>query len=231
MTTLRGDGSPLEKYSMRQVFSRTLFFLELPEPSGKIRRYAVDVNYDADELSGRQPKEEDSDPDSDSDRKNDSPVALYRDGVQIHRSDLPAIFRLPGGQLEVATTLYGLRRMHFVRDSGEAYVLRPHPHSPEGLRAAFSRRAPRTSRTIGHFAAMILLAGLALTLPQGLETVTDLHLISERIGSFTSPISLPAWANTALVTVTTFAAIERALTLRRHWLLDLGAYSEGESTL
>lgn len=226
MTGLPGDGRPLEKYSLRQVFSRTLFFLELPEPSGRVRRYAVDVNYDAEELAGRQPQEEDSGPDE----ENDSPVALYRDGVQIHRSDLPAIFRLPGGQLEVATTLYGLRRMHFVHDSGEAYVLRPHPHSPEGLRAAFSRRAPRTSRTIGHFAAVILLAGLALTLPQGLETVTEMALISERIGSFTSPINLPSWANTTLVTMTTLAAIERALTLRRHWLLDLGAYSEGEST-
>ncbi|WP_198418697.1 hypothetical protein [Cryobacterium lactosi] len=176
------------------------------------------MHYDADELSEREPDEEE---DSGLREEAASPVALYRDGVQVHRSDLPAVFPVPGGRIEVATTLYGLSRMHFVPDGGEAHVLRPHPHSPEGLRASFARRAPRASRAVGRIAAVVLLAGLALTLPQGLETVTELDLVRGRIGSFTSPIDLPAWANTTLVIMTTLAAIERALTLRRHWLIDI----------
>ncbi|MBB5640538.1 hypothetical protein [Cryobacterium roopkundense] len=44
--------------------------------------------------------------------------------------------------------------------------------------------------------------------------------ISERIGSFTSPMLLPAGANSTLIVATALASLERALTLRQHWLID-----------
>ena len=40
------------------------------------------------------------------------------------------------------------------------------------------------------------------------------------MGTFTSPIQLPAWLNTALLVAGIIAAFERALTLRNHWLID-----------
>jgi hypothetical protein len=216
-TAQPGDGSPLKKYSLTQGLSRTLFFVDLPEPGTRSHAYAVDVHFWADELADRELSQDDFGQPEEA----DSPVALYRDGIQISRSDLPALFAVPGGHIEVATTLYGLRRMHYLTDRGEERVLRPHPQSAEGLRAAFARRAPRASRAVGWLAAGVLLTGLALTVPQALQAVTDVDLIADNIGTFTSPIHLPVWANTTLFIATTLAAVERALTFRRHWLIDL----------
>ena len=224
-TARPGDGSALRPYRLKQAFTRTLFFVDLEEPWAGVHTYAVDVDYEADELPGSDSHDEETALDGTS----ASPVALYRDGIQIGRSDLPAVFPVPGGQIEVTTVMYGLRRMHYLRDDdGDERVLRPHPLTPEGLRAAFARRAPRASRAVGKIAVVVLLAGLALTIPQGLETLTARDVIAQNFGSFVSPIHLPAWANTALLVATTLAAIERALTLRRHWLIDLDSAWGGE---
>lgn len=145
---------------------------------------------------------------------------LYTDGVQTARSELPAAFPVPGGVVEVATSTVGLSRMHFVPDDGEAQVLQPDRRSAEGLRARFGRRFPRWHRAIGGIAILILLAGLVFAGPQLLELVSQLDWVAERFGTFTSPFALPAWANTGLLILGILAALERALTLRSHWLID-----------
>ncbi len=61
---------------------------------------------------------------------NRGPASLYRDGVQVLRGNVPVAFPVPGGD-------------------GREQVLSPHPRSPEGLRARFDRRYPRTSALIG----------------------------------------------------------------------------------
>ena len=56
-----------------------------------------------------------------------------------------------------------------------------------------------------------------------LEMVTRLDIVSDRFATLTSPIDLPGWASTTLLVAGILAATERALTLRNHWLVDLGA--------
>jgi hypothetical protein len=196
-----GDGSTLQRYRLWQLFSRSLFVLELPNGAGGNHLFEVDVRHMADSTTRR------------------SPAALYRDGVQVHRANLPVMFPVPGGVIEVAASEYGLKRMHYVGDDGCEHVLRPHPRSQEGLRARFGRRFPRTSTFIGAAAVVVLLAVLAVGLLQGIEAITRIPAVAEQVGTFTSPIRLPEWAKVALPIAGAVAGIERALTLRYRWLI------------
>ncbi|UJW28411.1 hypothetical protein L3Q67_24345 [Saccharothrix sp. AJ9571] len=205
-----GDGSALGDYRLWQVFSRSLFFLDLTEPSGNSHAYAVDVRYLIDAKTKRQHES----------ASGKSPAALYRDGVQLYRSNLPATFPVPGGVIEVATSPFGLKRMHFVSEDGDEHTLRPHRRSQEGLRARFGQRFPRTSTVVGVVAVAILLVVLSVGLLKGMEGVTRIPEVPEHIGTFTSPIRLPVWANIAMVVAGVLSAVERALRLRYHWLLD-----------
>ena len=199
-----GDGSTLQEYRFWQLFSRSLFFLRLPHHSGSSHVFEVDVRHMADSTSKK------------------SPVALYRDGVQVYRANLPVTFPVPGGVIEVATSQYGLKRMHYVSDDGSEHTLRPHPRSQEGLRARFGRRFPRTSAFIGAAAVAVLLIGLAVSLSLAVEGLTRIPVVAEHVGTFTSPIRLPQWAKVALPIAGAVAATERALTLRDHWLTRMG---------
>ena len=66
----------------------------------------------------------------------------------------------------------------------------------------------------------MLLVGVVMMVPQAAELITQIEVVAENVGTFTSPISLPAWLNVSLVVAGILAATERALTLRNHWLID-----------
>ena len=245
-----GNGSALQPYRWWQLFGRSVFFIELEESDGR-HTYAVDARYFQDELSGQEgdpswdddgtgSKDRDGTPFSemlddwlgrgagdgddirlDGENPGKAPAALYRDGVQLYRSKLPATFPVPGGVIEVAASGYGASRMHFVGPDGVEQVLAPHRRTAEGLRARFGRRFPALSKAIGAAAVLILLVGLITGIPQGLEMITSLEPIAERFGTFTSPIRMPVWANVSLLIAGIVAATERALTLRNHWLIDI----------
>lgn len=195
-----GDGSALQDYRFWQLFSRSLFVLDHPGGSGHV--FEVDVRLTADSTT------------------TTSPASLYRDGVQVARANVPVAFPVPGGVVEVATSPYGVKRIHYVAEDGREQVLRPHPRSQEGLRARFAERFPRASALVGAVAVAVILVGLAVTIPQGVETLTRIPLVAEHVGTFTSPISLAAWANTTLLVAGVLASLERAVSLRHHWLLD-----------
>lgn len=70
----------------------------------------------------------------------------------------------------------------------------------------------------------MLVIGLVILILQLAEQVTRApEGIAQYVGTFTSPIDLPAWGNTVIGLVTVAASTERALRLRYHWLLDGGA--------
>jgi hypothetical protein len=206
-----GDGSALKDLRWWQLLTRTQFFLDPAEEEGRTAHYAVDVRYLASELEGGKIAE----------GSRHAPVALYQDGRQLHIANPPVAFAVPGGVIEVATSMYGLTRMHHVPDGDRAgRTLRPHQRSLEGLRARFGRRHPGAGAAIGVVAILVLMVGLVLMVPQAAELVTTLDVVAERVGTFTSPIQLPGWANTTLIIAGALAATERALTLRNHWLID-----------
>jgi hypothetical protein len=206
-----GDGSALKDLRWWQTLSRTQFSLDPDPAAGRDASYIVDVRYLATELEGGKIAE----------GARHAPISFYREGRQLHIANSPVAFEVPDGTVEVATGSYGLTRMHHVpADGGPARTLRPHPRSAEGLRARFGRRHPGASRLIGVLAIIMLLIGLVLMVPQAAELITSLDPVAERIGTFTSPIQLPAWLNITVTVAGALAAVERALTLRNHWLID-----------
>jgi hypothetical protein len=196
-----GDGSTVQRYRFWQLFSRSLFDLRLPDGAEGSHLFEVDVRHMADSTTRR------------------SPASLYRDGVQVAHAGVPVTFPVPDGVIEVATNEYGLKRMHYLRDDGTEHVLRPHPRSQEGLRARFGERFPRTSAVLGAAAVVVLLAVLAVGLLSGLEALTRVEVIADQVGTVTSPIHLTGWMKIALPVVGFVAGLERAVTLRHHWLL------------
>lgn len=195
-----GDGSPVQPFHLWQLLSRSLFSLELPDPEGR-SLFEVDVRHLADSTT------------------RTSPVSLYRDGVQVARAPLPATFPVPGGVIEVATSQYGLKRMHYVTDDGAEHLLRPHPRTQEGLRARFGRRFPRTSAVIGAAAVVVLLVVAAVGVLQGLDVITHVPDVARYLGTFTTPFPLPTGGKITLGVAGGLAASERALTFRSRWLI------------
>lgn len=174
-----GDGSALQEYRIWQLSSRSLFVLDLPRSSGG-HVFEVDVRPRADGTT------------------TSSPVALYRDGVQISCANLPVTFPVPGGVIEVATDRYGLRRTQYVGDDGSEHALRPHPRSQEGLRARSGRRLPRTSAAVDAVSVAVLPTGLAVSLALIVEGVARMPAVAGDVGTVTSPADPTGWATTDL---------------------------------
>jgi len=191
-----GDGSALQEYRYWQLFSRSLYALQLDGHS-----FEVDVRLMRDSTSRKRP------------------AALYRDGVQISSANLPVAFPVLGGVIEVATSQYGLKRMQYVSDDGSAYPLRPHPRSQEGMRARFGERFPRTSAAVGVASVAVLVVGLAVSLFVAAEALTRVPAVAAHIGVFTLPFHLPGWLKAALPIAGAVAATERALMLRSRWMI------------
>ncbi len=203
-----GDGRPLRRYRWWQPFTRALFHLQLSEPGGEAHTWSVDVR-----LWG----------DSDGEVR----AKLYRDQRQVAISKLPAAFPVPGGTVEVVASPYGLRRCHFVPETGSERQLVPDPASAEGRRAHLEQNRPGLGRALGIVSVAVLVVALVLGLPQLVEQITAIPPIAERVGTFQSPIALPGWLNISLVVAAILASTERALRLRYHWLLDGGLF-EGD---
>lgn len=193
-----GDGRPLKPYRWWHIFTRSLFYIRLVDEDGTENVYAVDVQYFAEE------------------EKAD----LYKNGKRIATTSLPGIFPVPGGEIEVEMTNYGMKRMHYVTELDER-MLSPDPLSMEGLRLRFDKRFPSASNAIKYAAIIILLTSIVLGLPQLLQFITSIPFIADKIGTFESPIHLPEWLNTILFFGGIAAAFERAITLRNHWLIDM----------
>lgn len=197
-----GDGSHLKPYRWWEPVWRSLLTATLPDDDGTEHSYAVDVDFF--ELTW----------------DLDTRARLYRDGVQVAVAATPAVFELHGARIEVATSLYGLTRAHVVTPHQGERAMAPHPRSGEGRRAALAARHPVLSQVIGGTAIAVLLVSLAAAIPAILELITGWDVVAERVGTYVSPVDLPSWVATSLVVAAIAAAIERALTLRNHWLLD-----------
>lgn len=147
----------------------------------------------------------------------DERIHLYRDGRRERTQSSTSRFELEdGARIEAAMSTYGLKRAHLVHRDGTTSPLAPAHGTAERWRAELEREHPTLSRRIGVVAWTVLAVALVLQVPQLIELGAD---ITGRY-AFTSPVTLPSWFNTALGTAGVLAAIDRALLLRYHWLLD-----------
>lgn len=190
-----GDGSRLKPMRGWQAWYRTVFGID---QAG--HRYVVDA------------------------RLLDEDARLYTDGSQTARSAIPATFPVEGGRIEVAASSFGLKRMHLVADDGPVTQLSPARGTAERWRAELGRRHPRLSRWLARAAVVVLLVGLAVALPALAEQITRIPPVAEEVGTFINPLDVPGEIAIGLTVAGVLAAIERALTLRNHWLIDFDTY-------
>ncbi|SDO49685.1 hypothetical protein SAMN04487848_1172 [Microbacterium sp. ru370.1] len=198
-----GDGRPLAPFRWWQVLSRSQLSISIPDADGSTPVYTVDVRQLGDGADGV------------------VRARLYRDGALSAVSRLPARFAVPGGHIEVAAGTYGLRRCHLVPAVGPKRQLTPHPRSAEGRRASFDRDHPRASRVVGILSLVLVVGGVGIAVPQLLETLSQLPVIVENVGTFTAPLRLPPAVNVGVTVVVALGSVERALRLRSSWLDDL----------
>lgn len=194
-----GDGSSLPPFRIWQGLWRSQFSIRLPRDAADAREYVIDFTYMDSENKGR----------------------LYVGGTQQAIASLPAAFPVPGGLIEVGASMYGMTRIHYVTPSGEETQLTPHPRSGEAWRARLAARHPRVSAVIAAVAVVVLLASLVVLVPMVAAQISQIPPVAENVGSFTAPFDLPAWATAWLAVAAVVAALERALSLRHHWLIDL----------
>ncbi|NUL45418.1 hypothetical protein F7P69_09460 [Cellulosimicrobium funkei] len=200
-----GDGRPLKRFRWWQQLSRGLMYLRLMGEGGRPAEYAVDVGYLGDAKTG------------------EVTARLYADGRLQSWSKTPAVFPVPGGTIEVATSAFGLKRCHFVDSEGIEHQLIPDPRSAEGRRARLERNHPVASRWVGVVSVLLLVVGVSQLLLQLAEQLTAIPPVAESIGVFYSPVDLPLWLTIALTAGAVMGSMERALRLRYHWLLDAAA--------
>lgn len=145
----------------------------------------------------------------------DEKIHFYENGRRVQTQEAPARFDVPGGVIEVGVSMYGVNRAHLVLSSGDEQIMTPAPGTAERWRWDLARHRPTLSAVIGWTAWTILVIALMLQFLQLAEWGLP------RFGfDFTSPISLPVWLNTTLSIAGILAAIDRALQLKNHWLLD-----------
>lgn len=145
---------------------------------------------------------------------------LHRDGRCVAVSVMPAAFPVPGAHIEVATGTWGLTRAHIVHEGGHEELMEPLPGTSEAWRAHMGRRFPRSSRVAGALAVLVLSVNLVLLGLALAEWTTHQDWAAPHVAPWTSPLDLPDWLPGILVVAGILAALERALTIRSHWLVD-----------
>lgn len=145
---------------------------------------------------------------------------LHRDGRCAAVSVMPAALPVPGAHIEVATGTWGLTRAHIVHEDGREEVLDPLPGTSEAWRARMGERFPRTSRAVGVLAVLVLTVNLVLLGLALAEWATHQSWAAPHVAPWSSPLRLPDWLPGILVVAGVLAALERALTIRSHWLVD-----------
>lgn len=145
----------------------------------------------------------------------DEKVRLFLDGRHVETRTSPARFPIPGATIEVAFSMVGLKRAHVVDASGGESAMSPNPGTLEHWRQSMDRSHPTASRVLSAASWAVLVLGL----------VTGVTELLDLAGPFIgleggAPFRFPEPVAGALGTLGIAAAIERALMLRHHWLLD-----------
>lgn len=199
-----GDGRDLQPFRWWQMTRRSVMSIALPV-DGRPVMHTIEVKHGGDAATGV------------------VRAGLYLDGRLRAQSKVPTRFPVAHGHIEVRTSPVGLRRCHFVAHDGTQRRLDPDPQSAEGRRMRLAHEHPVTSRTTSAVSVLMLLIGIALNLLQAAEPISEIPALADTFGPFASPLHLPVWLNLALGFAAVAGAMERALHMRYHWLLDGGA--------
>lgn len=196
-----GDGHALKSYRFWHVFTHSLFHIHIINDENEKTNYALKSRYFAENAS----------------------VDLYYENKHIASSTLPAVIPMENGILEVKSGGSGINKINYITDKDEMFFVYPDKRSVRGLRLGLHQRFPKISSFIALLATLVLLMSVVLSLSQLLEPMAQIPWVAENIGTIESPVKLSVWANIAVGIAAAIAATERALMLRSHWIIDMGA--------
>ncbi len=138
----------------------------------------------------------------------DDRLMLAVDGVVTAVSSSPARFELENGlRIETAVAGYGFEYGHLL-DGRTRYNLQPAEWTIEAKRRQLARRYPIISRAIAALSWLIVVAALAIELPQLAAWLLGL------MGTVFAPlIGLPFFANVMMIIAAVVAGLERTTRL------------------
>lgn len=192
-----GDSRALKPLRWWEMMTRSVFYLEVYNS-----KYAVEVYY----------------------FRFEDNIMVYKNGRQVALGTESMKYQVAetGGEVEIALSDYGVKRMHYTREvRGEEQMLVPDKQSAEGMRYRFGQRFPRVSKWIGWIAVAVLLISVILWIPQIIDLMSNWDILEDYIGGYESLINLPGWLNTTLVVLSVLAVVERTLSVKYHWLIDM----------
>ena len=76
---------------------------------------------------------------------------------------------------------------------------------------------------IGLISTVFVIVGLCVEVPQLIESLSQIPLIADSIGTFTSPIWLPLHINLIIGLAAVIGSTERALRMRSSWIDELAS--------
>jgi hypothetical protein len=152
----------------------------------------------------------------------DERIRLYRDGRLADVARRRAKFDIgPGARIEAAVAPIGMKYARLRIEGLRApETLRPAEGTAEAWRARHDRDHPTASRIVALASLSVLIAVLAIELPQ---LVNVLGAAAPLLGltDFGVPeLTLPWWANTTLILLGGVAALERGLSMKYNAVLD-----------
>lgn len=142
-------------------------------------------------------------------------IRLYRDGTLIAEKRSPACFTLENNaRIEVALSLYGTKYARIVYEDGTSRALAPCSGTIEHARMRLRTSHPAADRILSTCSWGILALGLTTSALAGIQSITN-------IAHFPLALpTLPSDLQTVLGALALAAALERALNMKYHPLLD-----------
>lgn len=196
-----GDGHLLKKYQFWHIITHSLFHITITNKDNEKTHYALKARYFV----------------------NDPSVDLYHNQKHVAYSKLPATLPVKDGIIEVKNGKAGINSINYIPEKQATFSVYPDKRSIRGWRMWVHKRFPLFSAIIAKIAMVILLMSLVLSLPQLLESLSEIPWVAENIGTFKSPFTFSFWMNVLFGFAGSFALMERALMLRSHWLIDMEA--------
>lgn len=145
----------------------------------------------------------------------DEKVRLFVGGRLSETRGAPAKFPIRDGSVSVAFGMYGVRRAQIERASGDVIRMEPNSGTLEHWRRETDRRYPVASGIVSMLSWLVLVLGLLVGVTELLDLAGP-HLGLED----GSPVTVPEPFNGVIGGLGIVAALDRALMLRHHWLLD-----------
>lgn len=145
----------------------------------------------------------------------DEKLHVYKDGFLLESKKSPA--RIEVGNktfIEAELSTYGMKYVRLRTPELKTIPLQPSTGTAEAWRARLNTERPKLSKAIGIFSWTVLVIAALTQIPELLSLIAS--LTDANLPNF----ALPGWLNVTLTIAGVIAALDRALQLKYHSMID-----------